>query len=289
MRKATIVAALAAVVGFSGAALADGMYSKPAASYKDAPIVVSSPTWAGLYIGGTAGFGVGNTSGQLDVFGNKESYPHNDNLNQVSSTLQTNGSESHGGGNIGDFLNSLFSSDYDVQGAVYGIHIGYNWQRGPMVFGVEASINGTDIEGSSACGALNFSDCNRELDYYGTVAGRIGYAVDRVMFYAMGGVAYGEVKTDVDFLGGIVSLSGDETHTGWVAGLGIEYAMTDRFIVRIEYSHIDLGDENTDLNVKFGGESVGKIDDKVDLEFDVIKVGASYKLGDRHQPLESMK
>ncbi len=93
-------------------------------------------------------------------------------------------------------------------------------------------------------------------------------------------------------IAGFGLLSGEETHTGWTAGIGIEHAMTDNFIIRIEYAHVDLGEENTRL--KFNGDLaelnyILTIKDKVEMDFDVIKVGASYKFGARHDVLEPMK
>jgi len=253
------LAAAAALVGLATAAQADGMYTKP--SYKHTPLAPAF-SWTGFYIGGTLGFGVGDTAGKPD-FGF-------DNV-------------------VINIVENLIATDYDVDGAIYGIHIGYNRQLGNLVYGIEAALNGTDIDGSTTCVLL--LKCERQLDYYATLTGRLGYAVDRTLFYGFGGLAFGEVQTNVS-IAGFGLLSGEETHTGWTAGIGIEHAMTDNFIIRIEYAHVDLGEENTRLKFKGGLAHLNHvlaIKDKVEMDFDVIKVGASYKFGARQDVLEPMK
>jgi hypothetical protein len=49
--------------------------------------------------------------------------------------------------------------------------------------------------------------------------------------------------------------------------------------VRVEYSHVDLGEESF---------SLGGIKDEVDLDFDAIKIGASYRFGARDH-IEALK
>jgi outer membrane immunogenic protein len=206
-----------------------------------------------------------------------------------------------------DALAAFFSNDYDMDGAVYGGFIGYNWQKGNAVFGIEAGLNGTDFDGHTKCAI--FADCSRELDYYGTVTGRLGYAVNNFMFYGFGGIAWGDVKTRVGWLDGSAdeawdvaeedefssTFNNEKTHVGWTAGVGLEFAFTERFIAGVEYAHIDLGEESyralryNDIEPE---SSVGTIEvrNKVDVSFDVIKVRASYKLWHRsREPLETFK
>jgi outer membrane immunogenic protein len=265
-----IIAVLAASVGVCGAASAADL----GGSLKDdvAPVAAYSPIWTGLYVGGSVGFGVGDTSGQLKSF----EYGGDPKTAAVAREVEDRGID----------FSSLFSSDYDVDGAIYGAHIGYNWQRGPVVFGVEAGLNGTDINGQDTVRSiLGLIDINseRELDWYATLVGRLGYASGNTLFYGFGGVAWATVDTtlSVPLLG--FSTSGESDHVGWTAGVGIEYAMSERFSVRVEYSHVDLGEETATLGV---GDF--RIKDDVDLSFDAIKIGASYRFGGRDH-LEALK
>lgn len=253
--RIAIIAASAALLSVSAAHAGD-LYDK---SLKDTPSYAAAPTWGGLYIGGSAGFGVGDTTDKVDI---------DDSVPDVIENL----------------LEAILQSKYDVNGAIYGVHAGYNWQRGNLVYGLEAGFNGTNMNGASPCVVL--LSCEREMDWYGTGVLRIGYAPGNTLFYGFGGVAWGEVSTKIGLISPGVPLyvEGEETHVGWTAGAGIEHAFNDRFSVRVEYSHVDLGEEDTALS--YQGYTIPFVSDKVDLSFDAIKVGASYKLTGSDAPLK---
>jgi outer membrane immunogenic protein len=276
-----LIAALAATIGVSTSAHAADLGE---GSYKDEPVFYApaTPVWAGLYVGGSAGFGVGDTTGQIE-FDGKDG--RDDKLPRAVAPDQD--LKRSGGYGLDDYLKALLSSAYDVDGAIYGAHIGYNWQRSNLVYGVELGLNGSDIDGADRCfsSLLVVADCERSLDWYATAVARLGYASGNTLFYGFGGVAWGEVSTNVKvstIFGGL-NLSGEETHVGWTAGLGIEHAFTDRFSARVEYSHVELGSEDHSL-----GEH-GYLKSDVDLSFDAIKVGASYKLTGARESLDSYK
>jgi outer membrane immunogenic protein len=247
-----VIAGFAALIGMGGVVHAADL----GGSVKDGPAAAASyaPIWAGLYVGGSVGFGTGDTSGQLKFDDERL-----------------------------DFLERLLQSDYDVNGAIYGAHIGYNIQRDSLVFGVEVGLNGTDIDGSTD--VLVFGKSERELDWYATAVARLGYASGKALFYGFGGVAWGTVETTLSVPLLDASVSGESDHVGWTAGVGIEYAMTERFSVRVEYSHVDLGEETAEIGL--GNDF--SIDDEVDLSFDAIKIGASYRFGGGDHGLEPLK
>lgn len=227
MLKFTAMAAAAAFVGGMSIANAADLGD----SYKDEPVASYGPSysWAGLYIGGSAGFGTGDTETTIEG-------------------------------------ESLF--DYDVNGAIFGAHVGYNFQRGNVVFGVEAGINGTDMDGADQIlGPVLSSE--RELDWYATAVARLGYASGKTLFYGFGGVAWADVTTKAGLL--FETAESEDSHVGWTAGLGIEHALSDNFSVRVEYSHVDLG-EGDGLLSEY-------VDHEIDMKFDAVKIGASYKFG----------
>jgi outer membrane immunogenic protein len=245
MNKFTMMAAGAVFIG--GASLASA--ADLGGSYKDEPIASYGPaySWAGLYIGGSAGFGTGDTQTTLSAFDD-----------------------------------SLKIADYDINGAIYGAHIGYNFQRGAYVFGLEAGINGTDMDGSQGL-FTSLLTSEREMDWYATATARLGYTSGKTLFYGFGGVAWADVTSRLA-LGGTTLIEDEESHIGWTAGLGIEHAVTNNFIVRVEYSHVDLGEETTSYDIA----REFTVDKDVDLKFDAIKIGASYKFGGRDQ-IEPLK
>lgn len=199
--------------------------------------------WTGFYIGGHAGLGVGQTSGNTDLGG-------------------------------------LFSvqTDYDMNGALWGAHAGYNYQMGQTVLGIEGTWSGLDLKGSDTCVVL--LNCARKADWLATLVGRVGFAFDRTMLYGLAGVAWSNVETNVrDNIVGLLRLEGDATHVGWVVGAGLEYALSPNISARIEYNHVDLGSKTHDLDVSIGGTPLGvTIPTKVDLTIDTIKLGVTMKI-----------
>jgi len=135
----------------------------------------------------------------------------------------------------------------DIDGWSAGGQIGYNWQSGNYVFGIEADISWADIEGFSYT-VPDDDGYETKVDWFGTVRGRLGYAVDRGLGYITGGLAYGRIKAEMgdidlnlnfDPSTGTARDSG--TKYGWTAGAGVEYAFAPNWTARIEYLYVDLG------------------------------------------------
>lgn len=117
----------------------------------------------------------------------------------------------------------------DIDGGVIGGQIGYNYQLvSGMVFGAETDITISGIDGPTAAGKF-------DANYIGSLRARLGYAWDRVMLYATGGLAYAGGQFTV---GG---LSNDQTHYGYAVGFGIEGMITTNMSVRLEYIYSDFG------------------------------------------------
>jgi outer membrane immunogenic protein len=105
------------------------------------------------------------------------------------------------------------SKDSSVNTGIGGAQIGYNIQRGNMVFGVETDI---DAAGNG-------------LDYIGTVRGRAGLTFDRALVYGTGGFAYAGSNCN-----------GCSNVDGWVAGGGVEYKFSPAWSMKAEYQHLEL-------------------------------------------------
>ena len=123
-----------------------------------------------------------------------------------------------------------------------GGQIGFNFQAGSWVFGLEGDAdymsNSTTFSGTDPAGGAETHQY--KLDLLSTVRGRLGFAVDRTLFYGTGGLAmanYSVERTQVT--AGLASAGTPETESamriGWVAGAGIEYAFTDYLTARAEY------------------------------------------------------
>jgi outer membrane immunogenic protein len=143
-------------------------------------------------------------------------------------------------------------TQYDISGSggVFGGYVGYNYQMGALVYGIEADLAYSTIDGTITVPSADpprTGMVSASLDYLGTVRGRIGYAFDYLLIYATGGFAYGRINDwardeDVDR----VQLSG--TQSGWTVGGGIEYAISKNFVLRGEGLYVDLGNHTSSQN-----------------------------------------
>ncbi|HYI27380.1 MAG TPA: outer membrane protein, partial [Bradyrhizobium sp.] len=159
----------------------------------------------------------------------------------------------------------FLGGDADPSGAVAGLTLGYNWQAmgSPWVFGIEGDINWSDIRGGFVSAACPFG-CETRNEWFGTARGRVGYAVDRVMLYATGGLAFGEVSTTFNGFGGA-----SETNLGWTLGGGIEGAIAPNWTAKLEYLYVDLGDAGCGVLACAGTN--------IDFSTHIVRAGLNYK------------
>ena len=129
-----------------------------------------------------------------------------------------------------------FQNSYDSSGFIGGGHLGYNYQISSFVLGIETDFNGTTIKGDdgSAGGTLD----QTQVNWLGSTRGRVGYAWDRFLVFATGGWAYGELE---HYSNGGAGQSFTSTRSGWTVGGGLEYAIDNNWLVRVEYRYYDLG------------------------------------------------
>jgi outer membrane immunogenic protein len=143
----------------------------------------------------------------------------------------------NGGGGWGrsDFSGPAFpSGSFNTSGGLVGGTLGYNWQAGQVVFGLETDLDWSNIKGSAPCG---ITTCSTNNTFLGTFRGRLGYAAwDRVLPYITGGLAYGNINTNVAAFG-----SGSSTRAGWTLGGGVEFAIAGPWTAKVEYLYADLG------------------------------------------------
>jgi outer membrane immunogenic protein len=141
----------------------------------------------------------------------------------------------YGGGGWGrsDFSTPLSTGSFDLSGGVAGATLGYNYQIGQAVVGIEGDGGWSNIRGSALCGGTS---CETRNNWLGTVRGRLGFAADRFMPYVTGGAAFGDIKTSVAGLG-----SATDTKVGWTVGGGVEAALAGPWTAKVEYLYVDLG------------------------------------------------
>lgn len=181
------------------------------------PVAVPLFTWTGFYIGANGGYG-------------------GDRFNYDFAVVGVPGSASiTSGGGFG------------------GGQIGYNYQMGNWVFGIEGDIQASDIRGEVSAAILGIAaSAGSKIDWFATARGRLGYAWDRVLVYATGGYAHADVDTGAAItIPGVIIPGGgapglvlagniNTSHNGWVVGGGIEYAFTNNLTFKTEYQYLDF-------------------------------------------------
>jgi outer membrane immunogenic protein len=158
-----------------------------------------------------------------------------------------------------------------------GALVGYNFQCGHIVAGVEADINYLDLAVNNSWPDPIY--LRSSMDYFGTVRGRLGVVVHpRVLLYGTAGVAYADVSHRLYDPAFAFSQKDNDFQTGWVVGGGIELLHYDRWIFRTEVLYADLDDKSRTYTITTGCGSVCTGTAHWDDSFWVWRVGLSLKL-----------
>src|ERR1700751_2799545 len=157
MKKLMLVTASLVALGAVAPAVAADLAARPYT--KAPPMVQAAYDWSGFYIGINGGGATAHTTWDLI-----------------------------GGGTEG--------SHHATRGPVGG-QIGYRWQQGPVVFGVEAQGNWADFTGNNASLAVPGDNNSTKIDAFGLFTGQIGYAWNNALLYVKGGAAVVDDKYNV--------------------------------------------------------------------------------------------
>jgi outer membrane immunogenic protein len=269
-RRKTVFA-LAAVAGLALASPAPAAdLPRAAPVYKAAPAAVP-PSWTGCYGGGTIGW-IGT---------------------QTRQTLTPDGL-------FIPFLNdpsaiAAFTTRYrfDESGVTGGVQAGCNRQWGSVVAGIEADFNATSIDHAfstsyaliTAPNGQTFNPhtdtISQRLAWFSTVRGRLGWAADRLLLFATGGLAVGHLKSAYTLTnpGGLV-FQGSEatTRLGWTVGGGLEYALSPAWTAKVEYLYLDFG-ETSYLAVLPAAAPNYEWKNDVETRAHVARIGVNYRFG----------
>jgi outer membrane immunogenic protein len=237
----------------------------PAVAYL--PTVASAYDWGGLYVGANGGYGFG------------------------SSNWTDPGNPA-----------ALSTGDFRTSGFLLGGTLGANMQVGALVFGFEADIDWSTIKGSVApasgfC-ALPISltaaaaNCETKNDWLGTGRARIGFAADRLLFFATAGAAFGSLEAGVTGAGvaGLSPAPGtfqNSTVVGWTAGAGVEFAFAQNWTAKVEYLFVDLGNASCNTVSSCGFDVISvtgathniQASDTVKFSTNLVRFGLNYKFG----------
>jgi outer membrane immunogenic protein len=152
----------------------------------------------------------------------------------------------------------------DLKGPFAGGQIGYNFQSGAFVFGVEIDGQWANIKESYGAFGFTFTD---KINYFLTARGRLGVAAQNFLFYGTGGYAHGSIKSEVT--SGLVTVSVSDDRGGWTAGGGVE-AGFGNVSVKLEYLYLQTFDKD---------ETVLGIPVTWNLHVHTVKLGLNYRFG----------
>lgn len=277
MRK--LLLSSVAIVAMSASALAADLPRREAAV---APIYVAPIfTWSGFYVGLNAG----------------ATFNDNDNRLRATGDFRNVGNPYAGAVVIYDNEYNGFRNDDDAA-FTGGAQMGFNWQFGAWVAGVEADINyrgNGDNDGFNILGTGNYNHYglyhsgSDRGNWFGTLRARLGFALDRTLVYATGGLAFGDTGKsghvyayDVNYpgvalTGGEWRSNGNDVNWGWTIGAGVEHAFSNNWTAKLEYLYVNL-DRDSDVltNITLPRYTFTTSDED---KFHVVRVGLNYKFG----------
>jgi outer membrane immunogenic protein len=277
MLRYACAAFVAAGLALSGTARATDLYVPETPEY--APLAL----WTGFYVGGH----IGGAFGDIDV---TDTYDY-----------------------TGD---PIKDSNFGASGLLTGVQIGYNIQNGNFVYGIEADLGYMKLSGNKTTDLPGPDDDDSGLGLtgkysaeggiYGDLTARLGYATDNVLFYVKGGGAFLNADFTGNYVGDNCTTIGTcgnsnkpstfdfetgDTLLGWTVGVGVEYALSASWSLKVEYQHFDFSAASLDHNGTFcfkkgkacpensGYSSTLKGDADFDTTVDAVKVGLNYQIG----------
>jgi outer membrane immunogenic protein len=219
----------------------------PAAPYKAAPVMMPAMyDWSGFYVGLNGGWGSSrkcwDTTGAGGVF------------------VAADGC-------------------HNATGGLAGAQVGFRWQAGSWVFGIEAQGDWSNLRGSSASlftpGVTNRS----RIDAFGLFTGQVGYAFDTALLYVKGGGGLASDRFDqvTAATNVIAATAGSQNRWGGTVGTGIEFAFMPNWSAAVEYDHLFLRSQATTFTVPAVGTLFAV--DRIRQDADLVTVRVNYRWG----------
>nr|WP_256469954.1 outer membrane beta-barrel protein [Bradyrhizobium sp. 177] len=237
-----MTAAGALALGLSAPASAADMAARPYT--KAPPMVAAIYDWSGFYIGANAGWGSSRNSWD----------------------------------SVAPFLVGPEGS-HDATGGVAGGQVGYRWQTGTWVFGLEAQGDWADLRGNnlSTLFGPGFRNDSR-INAFGLFTGQLGWATNNVLFYVKGGAAVTDNRNRIysTATGAVLATTGDDTRWGGTVGVGLEYGFAPGWSAGVEYDHLFMQDRTLTFT---GPAGLAFGADRIRQDVDLVTVRVNYKFG----------
>ncbi len=164
------------------------------------------------------------------------------------------------------------SSSMTAKGIIAGGQVGYNYQMNNIVVGLEGRGQYSGAKTTAPCAVAAGATCSTQQKWLADISGRLGYASDRALVYVSGGYAFTNYTFTQTQPTPIVTWT-PAARSGWTAGAGVEYAVTNNLIYGLEYKYYDFGTKASVSN------TTPSTNIKLSEKENVILARLSYKFG----------
>ena len=164
---------------------------------------------------------------------------------------------------------------HDGDGWLGGGQVGFNYQTGNFVFGVEFSGSWADLSGDHTALLTPGDSYRSELNTLLLFTGRVGMTFDRMLLYVTGGGAWARDKFEYA-AAGVGTSQTKQNRTGWTVGAGLEYGLTPNWSIAAQYNYVDLGDKDVTFG---GGVAPFPFTDRVEQQIHLATVRLNYRFG----------
>ena len=166
----------------------------------------------------------------------------------------------------------------DASGGVAGGQLGYRWQTGNWVWGVEGQGDWADLSASRVSLIRPLVSERAKVDGIGLITGQIGYAWNAALLYVKGGAAVTGNRFDVfSTLNGVGLASISSTRWGGAVGVGFEYGFAPNWSVGVEYDHLFMGHNNNSFSVV--NPVIAGALNRISEDVDMVTVRFNYRFG----------
>lgn len=247
MKKFLLATVGLAVLGMAAPASAADLAARPYTKAPPAPVAAPIYDWSGFYIGANGGWASAHNCWDVTPIG------------------------------------GVFFADgcANRSGGVFGGQLGYRWQAGQFVFGLEGQGDWASIRGSHVSLLDPTITEKSKVDSLGLFTAQIGYAWNNALLYLKGGGAVTGNRFDlISTATGIGLASADTTRWGGTVGVGFEYGFTPNWSVGVEYDHLFMGhaDNTFIVGIPAGSAFVGATN-RISEDIDMVTVRFNYRFG----------
>jgi len=169
---------------------------------------------------------------------------------------------------------------HDSSGGTAGGQVGYRWQAGNWVFGLEAQGNWADFSGSNQSLLFTGLSNRTRIDAFGLFTGQVGYAWNNVLLYVKGGAAVTDNRYDgLATFSGVVIDHASDTRWGGSVGAGAEFGFAPNWSAGVEYDHLFMGTHNYLFTSVVAPVGVNTRNDDIRQDADLVTVRVNYHFG----------